>query len=1293
MDLNAYVYGDVVVITQILSQIALIFSGNDFAVAAKLAALIGIVIALWSAIAKGGNLSPSSFIWPILIIILLIIPRVNLVIEDKSGGSSRVDDLPVGFAAPVYLITNVGYGISEMMTNNLGLDSNQVSMDNGHLVAMRAPFIYDQVITDPKFQGPASQFIDGLSPTKDTIRYVDKCLSWGAKSNPSTQKLHQIQQTALADLRVSGAPITVSASNGDIYECEELYDALISGFASAAYQEAMNDAIGMFFGKFTNDTTTGGRYQVALESVVPDLGEFYALAAFSNALQQAPNYVTVAAGGGSHEAALQDALTQRREKNFGASAILFETISQTIAFIEVWSFSIIPLVLLLLLLGGSGVKMAIRYFWMLVWVQLWYPTILIVISYLDASMASTSVSAFLSVSSFNAFMAEMTRLQDVGYLQLSMATALSMMLVLGTSSALTAALQRDLSGREHYDEKKNAPDTLMREPHHSFAGAFRTSEATGTLGVDTKESFAGATVSIDRTRSDGASWADVEAIVLGKTIGTHRGGGTSFSGGETLTAGEEKSVGDVQTTGRDAVSTLSTDNTISQGGSLDNKAHRSDVYNARNNLAISGGLQGSLGVEAKREAPLKDVTGTGLSGKGAANLVGNITGTSSAGHQTAQGDDQQVGASLTTDASGRVSDSATARQSEELKETDTKRATDTTEYKKGTNLTDAAHVDEQATRQDSQSQTLTSANMVSKHAAQVYNALVASNNLAKDDVGYRMMMDLVRSTPESSAAFDEFLTHEEEKLGNTFHGRDAEKSAAMLAGIYVTQGLIGGNLFPNDANGQERMEAMNALSDEIIVRTGFGGAQNQIERVTADDRKEMDPVDLNELRENAASRILETQIDLATAKSAASRTPLRPDGNETFDHYLNELGMDHENLNQGQLNGLMYAYRERLDANRSRMDNDSEDFMALYRDVGLRGAIQNSLWISDASQVRRDAVLSAYDEAAETKVHSNNLATDELNAEYMLGHRMAAFTDAGIATENNDLARFMALTQLEAGAIERGDTVNASIFSAMRQEIRDADPVLEREDTARRVEAFAMTGASSEAMTNAFYNAQNEYALGNMEKAVESRSGYEIRSDGIGISWSSTPDPSARGEMNGGGTTLPPGSAEDIALTYIGSLEGPRGYNDFQRASTEAPPRALTTMTIGEVKEWQDARTRGVDTRAAGRYQITDQAWDKAMAGTGLSDNDLFSAANQDKMAVNLLEHRGFDDFMSGRETTTEFGHELSKEWAILPKMTGDNPNASYYEGKQGNSSGDLTAGDVTYLLERVQNAPRAEAS
>lgn len=161
MELVAYVNGDVTTLTQILSQIAMALGGGTFMVAAKACAIIGIIIALFGGMLRGGQISPSTFMWPILISVLMLLPRVDLVIEDTKGGVSRVDDLPIGFAGPVSIITHLGLGASNLMTDYLGLDDYAITMDNGHLVSLRAPIVFSQVITQEEFQGPASTFHNG----------------------------------------------------------------------------------------------------------------------------------------------------------------------------------------------------------------------------------------------------------------------------------------------------------------------------------------------------------------------------------------------------------------------------------------------------------------------------------------------------------------------------------------------------------------------------------------------------------------------------------------------------------------------------------------------------------------------------------------------------------------------------------------------------------------------------------------------------------------------------------------------------------------------------------------------------------------------------------------------------------------------------------------------------------------------------------------------------------------------------------------------------------------------------
>lgn len=58
MELVAYVNGDVTTLTQILSQIAMALGGGTFMVAAKACAIIGIIIALFGGMLRGGRLAP-----------------------------------------------------------------------------------------------------------------------------------------------------------------------------------------------------------------------------------------------------------------------------------------------------------------------------------------------------------------------------------------------------------------------------------------------------------------------------------------------------------------------------------------------------------------------------------------------------------------------------------------------------------------------------------------------------------------------------------------------------------------------------------------------------------------------------------------------------------------------------------------------------------------------------------------------------------------------------------------------------------------------------------------------------------------------------------------------------------------------------------------------------------------------------------------------------------------------------------------------------------------------------------
>ena len=108
----------------------------------------------------------------------------------------------------------------------------------------------------------------------------------------------------------------------------------------------------------------------------------------------------------------------------------------------------------------------------------------------------------------------------------------------------------------------------------------------------------------------------------------------------------------------------------------------------------------------------------------------------------------------------------------------------------------------------------------------------------------------------------------------------------------------------------------------------------------------------------------------------------------------------------------------------------------------------------------------------------------------------------------------------------------------------------------------------------------------------------------------------------------------------------------------------FTDMTIDEVLSWQENFVQqGNASSAVGRYQIIDTTLSGLVRELGIDTKQKFDAATQDKFAVTLLERRGSEKYVNKKLTREEFAANLAMEWAALPKVIGENPTASYYDG------------------------------
>jgi len=134
-------------------------------------------------------------------------------------------------------------------------------------------------------------------------------------------------------------------------------------------------------------------------------------------------------------------------------------------------------------------------------------------------------------------------------------------------------------------------------------------------------------------------------------------------------------------------------------------------------------------------------------------------------------------------------------------------------------------------------------------------------------------------------------------------------------------------------------------------------------------------------------------------------------------------------------------------------------------------------------------------------------------------------------------------------------------------------------------------------------------------------------------------------------------------LDLIADVESKGNYNAYF-GNADNSSIQFTKMSIAEVQQWQKEQVAsGSPSSAVGRYQIIDVTLSELVNNLHLDQNQLFDESTQDKMAIALLERRGSVALVNNKMSRTDFAANLAKEWASLPKITGSNPDDSYYAG------------------------------
>jgi murein DD-endopeptidase MepM/ murein hydrolase activator NlpD len=144
------------------------------------------------------------------------------------------------------------------------------------------------------------------------------------------------------------------------------------------------------------------------------------------------------------------------------------------------------------------------------------------------------------------------------------------------------------------------------------------------------------------------------------------------------------------------------------------------------------------------------------------------------------------------------------------------------------------------------------------------------------------------------------------------------------------------------------------------------------------------------------------------------------------------------------------------------------------------------------------------------------------------------------------------------------------------------------------------------------------------------------------------------------------------------------GYDAmYPGRNTRKEGKPVSEMTISQAARYAGDPGDGKN-YAVGRYQFTTVRAQAKDAGLN-PDKDLFSPANQDKMAIYLLEEkRDGKEWLSGKITDEQFSENLSNEWGALRSATG---NVLY------GNSGSIGYDKIKPVLKQIKSTPEQQPS
>lgn len=466
-----YSIGDSAFLAQILNSLVMITGTGDFEQLVAIGLVLGLFIMGVQCVMSGTRqFNLHQVFLGFLCYLCMFGPSVTVHIEDAYTGQVRtVDNVPVGAGVAGTLISNIGYGVTQLFEQGYGDVDRMTEHSFGD--ALKSLNAVRAIAYDASILNAASQSLGAGSDLRKSLdNYIRECTMVKIVVGQGTpEEVYGGGLNALAfQNTIYGTEVYLPGNNAAKLDCSAAWQQLKPRFEQAMQDPRTVAAVNRLAGSMDAQ----GQVQTTYDRITD------ALQALNVTQISARDYVNVAVlepiyrrsaqgfyndmGDSASAVMINQAIEQRNTQWAAEQSMFLSTVRPLMAFFEGFIYAITPIMAFMIVMGAFGMAMITKYFQVVVWVQLWMPVLSIVNLFILMGARNQFASIVTDPMSFYTLNNGSQILQNwiaTGGMLAAATPMIALFLVTGSTYAFTSLTNR-MGGGDHINEKIASPDMV-----------------------------------------------------------------------------------------------------------------------------------------------------------------------------------------------------------------------------------------------------------------------------------------------------------------------------------------------------------------------------------------------------------------------------------------------------------------------------------------------------------------------------------------------------------------------------------------------------------------------------------------------------------------------------------------------------------------------------------------------------------------------------------------------------------------------------------------------------------------